>query len=204
MRNLKRALGIMLLAVTVSVPARAQLITFDDLTPSGFGSLIPNGYQGYNWSNWYALNSSSNFYNPSGYQNGSVSPENVAFNGFADPASVSSGSTFTASSVYVTAAWNDGLNVLIEGLNGGVGMFSTVVVVDTTGPTFVPLGWSGIDELRISGSGGTAHYTTGAHHVVIDNLSLNATANVPEGGSLALLGAGLVPLGFALRRRMRR
>jgi PEP-CTERM motif len=38
-------------------------------------------------------------------------------------------------------------------------------------------------------------------NVGVDNVSLNALAAVPEPGTFALLGVGLVPLGFLLRRR---
>jgi len=37
-------------------PVAATTITFDDLSDNGFGTAIVNGYQGLNWTNWFALN----------------------------------------------------------------------------------------------------------------------------------------------------
>ena len=53
-------------------------INFDDF---GAYADIYNGYAGLNWSNFYALNGSTN-HPGSGYERGATSGSNVAFNGF--------------------------------------------------------------------------------------------------------------------------
>ena len=61
----------------VYVPTYATLVlTFDELPPADkTGTPIPNGYGGFDWSNFY--------YHPDnyeGYKNGCVSAPHVAFN----------------------------------------------------------------------------------------------------------------------------
>ncbi|MBN3899911.1 MAG: hypothetical protein HWQ41_32980 [Nostoc sp. NOS(2021)] len=48
-----------------------------------------------------------------------------------------SDSVFDFNSAYLTAAWNDGLSVTVEGLNRGATLYSKTVVVDTTQPTLM-------------------------------------------------------------------
>ena len=74
-----------------------------------------NGYGGLNWSNFYGINSSS--YPASGYANGTVSPNFVVLNWYANPASISSSTDFKLASGYLTGAWNDGLSVTVKGYN---------------------------------------------------------------------------------------
>ena len=78
--------GILLVLAFVALllgftPAWATVLTFDDL-PSSPGSMYPIGtYGGLNWSeDFYYLNGSQYFEVNSGYRNGVISPNNVAFN----------------------------------------------------------------------------------------------------------------------------
>ena len=130
---------------------RADIFTFDDLpTPSSGGSPVPDGYGGMDWSNFYYLNGDSNIYNPSGYQNGVVSPDNDAFNGFGTTAmTMAGGGTFTFDSAYFTAAWNDGLQVSVQGYNGATLLDSTLFTVNTSGPVLETFNWMGINEARL-------------------------------------------------------
>ncbi len=90
-----------------SSPARADLITFDDIKNPGSGPppinapLIANGYHGFNWTNFYVLN--PNGLAGSGYANGVVTPTNVAYNGFGAQAVLSSSTPFSLDSGYFTA-----------------------------------------------------------------------------------------------------
>ena len=73
-------------ATPTSYPYGLVTIGFDDLP----GTLlpIPNGYNNLNWNNFFYLDGVNYFGNPSGYQNGVVSPNNVGYNAFGNPASI--------------------------------------------------------------------------------------------------------------------
>lgn len=192
----------LLLCGVLAGPAHAELITFDDISDNGYGTQISNGYHGLNWNNFYALNTPA--YNPSGYQNGTVSFNNVAFNGYGGTADILAASgTFTFTSAYLTGAWNDGLNIQVDGYQAGNLLFTQTVTVDSTSPTLFNFNYANVDDVRFTSSGGTPHgYNGGGEHFAMDNVTVNAAA-VPEASSVAGLalmsGAGL--LGLKLRRR---
>lgn len=176
-------------------PASAQTVTFEGL---GNGAQITNGYSGLNWDNMFTLDATG--IDPSGYKNGIVSGNMVAYNGFANPASFSAGTPFVFNSVYLAGAWRNNLNVLVEGLSNGSVVRSQTVVVSALAPTLFTFNWSGINQVRFSSSGGTsAGFGPSAQQFVMDNLSVTT---VPEPASLALALPGVLPLGLmALRRR---
>jgi PEP-CTERM motif-containing protein len=178
----------------------AGTITFDDLADNGVGTLIANGYAGLNWNNFAALNTLS-FGTPSGYQNGTVSAPNVAFNVAALPAAFSSGGNFTLNSGYFTGAWNDGLTITVMGLENGLLVDVTNFVVNTSGPTLETFNWSGINEVDFSSAGGTNHgYNNSGTQFALDNLVINAPTTTPEPGTLGMTGLGILAA-FVLRRR---
>ncbi|KOP25513.1 exosortase [Hapalosiphon sp. MRB220] len=177
--------------------AHAVTVTFDDL--SGSQNTVSNGYAGLNWENFYHLDTAS--FIPSGYVNGTVSPTKVAYNGFGDPAVISTvDDIFDFNSTYLTAAWNDDLTVLVEGYTGGIfgeKKYSQTVVVNTKTPTLFTFDFLGIDYLRFTSSGGNnAGYNGNGTHFAIDNFTFNKkTKAVPEPltifGSLTASGIGL-------------
>jgi hypothetical protein len=194
--------GVAMASITAG-QAQAVVVTFDDIPDSGYGSYISNGYAGLDWNNFYALNTPL-FPDPSGYQNGTVSDSNVAFNGYGNSGfiSLAGGATFDFNSTYLTAAWNNGLNILVEGFLGGNTLYSTIVNVDTTSPTKFDFNFLGIDQLKFTSSGGTnAGYGYSAKHFAMDNLAYNEP--VPEPitilGTLAAGGIGTV-----LRRKSKK
>jgi hypothetical protein len=177
--------------------------TFDD----GLADLtaIPNGYAGLSWNNLYALNGTTYFGNPSGYFDGRVSGDFVAYNGFGSPASFGLEPSFTVNSFYLTAAWLNDLDVLIEGLLDGSQVFSTSIQIDTTIQSLVTLNWSGIDEVRLTTSGGVEGYDTDGTHFAMDNLVINSefVPEVPEAGTW-FAGASVAFIGGATYFRRRR
>src|SRR5450759_2874870 len=95
--------------------AATTLITFDDLS----GSLaVPVGYNGLTWNNFYCLDGVNYSGAGSGYNAGVVSPSNVAYNGYGNPASISSAGSFNLLSAYLTAAWTSNLHVEVMGYAG--------------------------------------------------------------------------------------
>ena len=201
MNRLKGAvLGLAFMALPAI--AQAQLITFDDAM-TGCGSTgLSNGYQGFNWNNFYVLNATPGCYQASGYTNGIVSSPNVAYNSYANPASVSLAGSFTFNSVYMTAAWNDGLNVFVQGFVGVNPVYSQLLVINTNGPTLFAPNWTGVDEVLFTSSGGTPHgYSGGGTHIAFDNMLMNNATVTPEPATLLLLATGLAGIGGIVRRR---
>lgn len=197
-----RRLLTLALTATLCSPAiaSAQTITFDDL-PSSCASLIPNGYQGFNWANFWYLSGTSCLPG-SGYANGTVSG-NVAFNAFSDPASMlmASGTPFTFNSVFMTAAWNDGVSVTVEGLMNSTVLFASTVTVSSHAATLFNFDWTGINSVRFSSSGGVNQgYGGEGSHIAFDNLTVNQSV-VPEPASMLLIGTGLAGVAAARRRR---
>ena len=102
-------------ATLTVVAGTPGLITFDDLT--GTSLPVPAGYDNLTWSNFYYLNGVA-YGQPSGFAAGVVSTNNVAYNNGGAPAAISSSAPFTLVSAYLTAAWNDNLQVEVQGYNG--------------------------------------------------------------------------------------
>jgi hypothetical protein len=189
------------LLVVGATPAWAAVLTFDDLPNPGDG-IVPNGYGGLNWNNFYYLDGVNFSYNPSGYQAGVVSPNNVAVNGFGDPATIviNSAATFTFTGAYLTAAWNDGLSVQVQGFANDVLQYDTTVNPSATAPTFFMFNYENVDRLRFASFGGTHHagYTSYGEHFAMDNFTFEV---IPEPGTGLLVIAGLLGLGGWRRAR---
>jgi len=205
MKKIVLAMAVLALMVGSGTTARATLVTFDDLTRND--SPIPNGYGGLNWNNFYVLDGVNYSGNPSGYQNGVVSPNNVAYNGFGNPAdalSVDSVTPFTFNSAYLTAAWRDGLQVTITGYLLGVQEDQTTVTVNTSGPSLITLNWTGIDDLNFNSFGGVPHGYSGGNgtQFAMDNFLYNAPVTAVPEPSTFVIGLGCLGfVGYALRRR---
>lgn len=198
MKSLRSLVLVACAAIATAGSANATLVTFEGLG----NATIPNGYSGLNWSNIFTLDGGAS--PNSGYQNGVVSPTRVAYNAQAKPGSfgVSAGK-FTFSDAYFTAAWNDGLQLKLVGLSAGSTLFSTILTLNTGGPTHFVANWGGIDTVQLSTFGGRHHVGLAGSgtHVAFDNLTFNATAAVPEPATWALIFGGFGLVGAALRRR---
>lgn len=210
LKLLSLVLGVVLFGA--SHASAASLITFDDLSnPSEpAGDTIQNGYANLNWSNFVVLDT-SNYPNPSGYQLGTVSPTNIALNNFGAPASFfSSSGLFNLSSLYATAAWNDGMTLLIQGLRGGNVIDSISPSIDTSAPTFLLLNWLGIDTVTFQTSGGVENPNfccggdvQGSRQFALDNVSVELNPT-PLPAALPLFATGLGALGLLGWRRKRK
>lgn len=194
-----------------SMAGSAQTITFDNLSNTSIydGTQIANGYEGFNWSNFYYLTTSTFTYNPSGYQNGTVSGTNVLVNAYGAAASMSSQtSPFTFNSAYFTGAWKNGLNIQVNGYLAGALVDTKNFVVDSTSPVLQTFNWSNIDTLTFSPSGGTSAGYPGCtltsaacNHMAIDNMVVNnVVSSVPEPATYAMLLTGLGLMGFFVSR----
>ncbi|BAZ53330.1 hypothetical protein NIES4103_60040 [Nostoc sp. NIES-4103] len=188
--------------------AQALILTFDNLpvltADESYYNPIPNGYGRFNWDNFYYFNSSAEDYDPSGYVYGTVSTLNIAFNGYANSATVSTVNSkaeqFDFKSAYLTGAWNDGLNILVEGFLDEIVKYSTTVIVDSTSPTLVHFDFLGINNLRFTSYGGVdAGYSGEGEQFILDNFTYEYKA-VPE--PAIILGLFTVAsFGVGLRRQ---
>jgi hypothetical protein len=173
--------------------ATAVIVTFDDL-PANSG--VGNGYNGFNWSNF---NVHAN--NLAGYTFAAVSGANSVYNANGLLASFGGG-LFDLNSAWLTAAWNDNLQVQIVGKVGSTILYSNTYTLSATAPTLFNFNYLGIDSVQFTSFGGTPHgYTTGSGtHFAMDNVTLNQTS-VPDSGSTSLLsGATLLVIAYIRRK----
>jgi hypothetical protein len=198
---IRRCLASLALVVISATPSAAGVITFDEFAvPDGNTGALASPYQGFTWVNFSLLDPGGVFAG-SGYENGLVSSENVAFtSGFGY---FSSATPFTFDSVYMSAAWRDGVRVRVIGLLGATELFSTSFLVDHTGPNLFTFNWGGINTVHIATSGGVEvpGLVGSGEYVAIDNIAINT---VPEPTSLLLLGTGIVGVAARVRNRRRK
>ncbi len=173
--------------------AQTEILTFDDLSWSGYVyEQIPNGYGGLQWNNFFVLNTAQELssFGRNGEVNGVVSPPNVAFNGGGAAAFISDGS-FNLNSAYLMAAWNDGLQVEVQGFVGDTLTFDNTYTVGTQGSTLINFNYVGVDEVNFISSGGVPHgFGFGAGtQFGMDNLSITL---VPEPSTFALVGLTVI------------
>lgn len=166
--------------VLLAPAAKAELLTFDNLPDVTHQGTMPNGYGGLDWTDFYYVDGLHNNYNPSGYSVGTISDRNVIFNGHGTTASFSAANPFTLASLYVTAAWRDGLKVTITGKLGGKVKDVTTYTIGSTSPSFLTPDFTGINDVTISTAGGThnpAYPFADNKQVAIDNISLSFYAS---------------------------
>ena len=150
-----------------------KLFHFDDISNTKDAEEFGEATHGdFYWSgDWYVIHKDA--YPGSGYEKGNVSPYHSGLNGFEAPVSVTSDEEFTLDSVYLTAAWNKGLNITIEGLNDGKQKFLETVTVNNDKPNKFDFNGPYIDEIKFKSFGGTDADPNDRYsgtHFVIDNL----------------------------------
>ncbi len=167
--------------VTLTVVAGTPgLITFDDLI--GTGLPVPAGYYGLTWSNFYYLDGVA-YGEPSGFVTGVVSTNNIAYNNNGTPASIVSSSPFNFLSTYMTAAWDDNLQVEVQGYAGSVLSFDNIYALSATNPTFIALNYVGITSALFISSGGTPDFnysgSGSGSEFAMDNVTILPTPTPP-------------------------
>ncbi len=184
----------------VAVPASASAVKFDDITTEEWAD-IPGSYAGLNWSsNWEAGNGT--VWTDSGYNAGRISGDYVAFNNYASDVTISRTSPFDLIGAYFTGAWNDGLNIQIQGRDAwGSLLYNQIIVVNATSPTWAQLDFSGVFSVDFHSWGGTQHsaYGLSGTHFAMDNLVYSESIPAPGAALLTILGASMV--GWLRRRR---
>jgi hypothetical protein len=132
----------------------ASLFTFDEFAiPEDILSLnysaVPDGYGGLSWSNFGVLNGAIRPASE-GYHAGLVSPNNVAFNLYGEPASISlTGGLFNLESAYLALGLNldTPLNVQVQGLVGTTLLYDNTYTVYRNAPTLIHFDYEGVDRV---------------------------------------------------------
>jgi hypothetical protein len=205
---MKNALKLIAVVIVIGLAAlyqaEANLFTFDDLPDSFPGYAIPNGYGGLDWGNFYELDGVNiNAYygiSASGYANGVVSANNVAFNNFGNTAITSASTPFNLVSGYFTGAFNNNLTLSVQAYNGSSLIYSQTYSLNATSSQFITFGMNNITEVDFSSYGG---YNAGLNYgsgtqFVMDNLTV---VPVPEPAALALAGLSGLMLLFRWQRK---
>ena len=137
MAKLTAVLSVTFFWLIIQGPAGACILTYDDIT-AGTGASVDT-YGGLVWTNTSVIHKDTEIFGivDHGYNNGVVSGNYVAMNDYGLTATVSHESgLFDFNGVYLTATWNDGLNITAAGELNGVEIYSRTVTVDTTSPTW--------------------------------------------------------------------
>jgi hypothetical protein len=197
-------------ALALVGPASARLITFDQIENAGGGSPIPTGWAGFDWSVNFQVLNTADAPPGSGYENGAVSPPNVAYNQYGRDVNFKRSTPFEIVSFYLTAAYNNGLKVNVTGFRNDVQVDSATFTVDTTGPTLETLDWD-VNRVVFStgdGRGGDKN------KFALDNLTtmpipqLSADfasfSAVPEPSTWASTLLGFAGLGYAGFRKAKK
>ncbi len=201
MKEIKRKciLGLLLCLVSVS-SSYASIVTFEDEGSLGLFT-IRDGYYGLNWGNFYAINGTESDYpyssEPhSGYYNGRVSGDYVAWSVGVETSITAHGSLFTMNSVFLTAAWRDDVVINLTGKKNGETIFEKIFIINDDLPTFALLNYVGIDELVLDSWGGISNPNTlgDGDQFVIDDFTFNEIVVVPLPPAYLLVGSGLILL----------
>ena len=181
------------LGLSAATATQAAVITFDDL-PATELDAIPDGYHGFNWGASPMVN--VNYFHKdllpnTGFENGVVSGDYAAFNFLATTSTIT-GDQFDFNGAYLTAGWNDGLNIEVTGFLNNLALFTKTVVVNTQQAQWFDFNFMGINSLSLGAWGGTSiDGTEGNDFFIMDNFTINEPTAVPESSSLILLLLGL-------------
>jgi hypothetical protein len=139
-----------LLSFSGTASASSTVLTFDDVATSPWTAVMPAGYGGLSWENFYVVDGNYPPIYNSGYRLGVVSPPKTAYNGNADPATIRSSTSFNFMEAYFAVAYSqttEPSQVQIDGYLGNILKYSRRVSAVTTGPTLATLNYNGIDRL---------------------------------------------------------
>ena len=174
--------------------ASTLTLTFDELaTPyDGYENRAPmTTYGSFQWNNFYVFNAADTLHlQNTGYPNALVSGKNIAFNWFGEVALFKSGARFDLNSAYLTAGWNDGLRVEVQGFVGTTLTHNQTFTINSTAPTLVNFNYLGVTEVRFRSFGGVAHgYPNGSGvHFAMDDL----VVTIPEPAPVTIISLGAV------------
>jgi hypothetical protein len=181
-------------ALLLASSAHASVVGFDDLNAGGkLASMSKNpGYQGFTWNtNWYLGDTAV-----AGYNNAAHSGTNFLSNGFGvNNLTISSADSFNFTGAWFATPNTNGskaswINIsAYDSANHLIGSTGNIAISSSF--AFVAADFANVARLNITRDKGW---------FVMDDLSYNRGGDVPEPGSLLLLGLGAAALGLARRR----
>ena len=202
MKKIFKCVCLLLASVSATVASADTTLTFDDLPTTtsgaaGYYSTIPTTYNGYQWL-FFAVYRGTNTI-PSGFYQGAVSPKNVAFNNLGQVAYITNATSFNLVSAYLTAAWNDNLQLTVEGYLAGQKIYTSNYTLSATSPTLINFNFYGVNKVSFSSAGGTQHpgYQQAGSQFAMDNLTIAPGSSPPPdtgiSGTSSLSKAGQNP-----------
>lgn len=195
---MKRILYATLLVTALALgQARGALVTFDDVNlPPGGIDININGYAGFNWINFYLINTTAHYENQS-ESAGTISKPNLVWSSSATgTAMVGIHGPFTLNSAYLTDTDYNVMELEVIGVAGGTTLYDNTYTLGIGTPTLVNFDYVNVDEVMFR--------PTVPDWFVMDNVTVNEA--VPESitmveGALALLWPFGLRVVLTLRNR---
>jgi hypothetical protein len=150
------------------------MIRFAHLTPRTGEGTVPDGYDGFHWSNFGVAGDLDPAIGPaSGFLNDIYKNHWVAFNEGGLDATMSRDTPFTLKSALIAGGWNDDLHITVTGFRHGVPVVTETIGVNTNQNNITfSTQFSNIDTVTFHSFGGTHHagYTGSGEEFAIDNI----------------------------------
>ena len=187
--------------LSTSMNASAILIDFED---AGALNNLTVGYKGLTWDSnvgdMYVINGTDPLWAGTGYEvmANAVPGSIVAYNGFASKPvdiAVNGSGAFDLNSAWFTSIYAPVFTMQFSGLLNGIEIYNLQFDALNTVALMVNFNWTNIDTLRITSNSN--------HFFAMDNLSINLVSSVAEPAPLALLGLGLIGMGYRFRKTNR-
>ena len=224
---------LMIAAATILLPAVAQAqhtITFEQATGCnqtgpGYFASVRNGYEGFSWNNGYSANMHSPDCAgldaflvgppPNGIYTGVHGGDWDAYDAgaFIDQSMSRLSDPFNVLGLWATSQLLTGMQVRAVGYGPGGGLlYNEVFTIDAAAPTYLDLGYTGIETLSLSwvvGTGLDSHGQQSASLFAVDDIVVsgngiqNDPTAAPEPASIILMFTGLAGVGGVAVRRKR-
>jgi len=142
-------------------------LTFDDLVHK---QAVPTGYAGLTWSNFYAYNAEIGV--TPAYGIPMLSPPNVIYNGWGDPAIISASVPFDLVAAELASVFYTDVNLEVKGYRGTNLIYDRDFTLSAISPTAVEFDCYGVTSVVFISSGGTLYRSGGGEQIAMDDLVL--------------------------------